>query len=114
MGVRRTTKTARTSPKRIAMAKRRALVLKLREQGLGFHQIARRVGTSVPACYRDLVAGMAEITRQPALLTLRSFPRAPANSFELQAERVSGLDRSGRTTHYCLKAVLVAPSTPGT
>ena len=44
----------------------------------------------------------------------RSFPRAPPNSLELQAERVSNLDRSGLTTHYCLKAVLVAPSTPGT
>jgi hypothetical protein len=72
MGVRRTTNTARTSPKQIAMAKRRALVLNLRERGLGFHEIAHQVGISVATAHRDVVAGMAEITREPAreLLTL--------------------------------------------
>jgi hypothetical protein len=74
VGVRRTTKTAKTSPKRIAMAKRRALVLDLREQGHGFHDIARRVGISAATCYRDVVAGMTEITREAAseLLAPRS------------------------------------------
>jgi hypothetical protein len=66
MGVRRTTKTARTSPKQIAMAKRRALVLNLRSEGHGFHEIARRVGISVATAQRDVVAGMAEIPRGAA------------------------------------------------
>jgi hypothetical protein len=44
----------------------------LRRQGHDFRAIAHATGISVATAYRDVVEGMAEITREPAreLLTL--------------------------------------------
>lgn len=72
MGVRRTPRTAKTSPAQIRIAKRRAVVLDLRTQGLDFRTIARHVGTSAATAYRDASESIAQITREPAheLLTL--------------------------------------------
>lgn len=66
------TAEAATSPKQIAMAERRAEVLGLRRKGCSFPTIARQVGTSTATAYRDVVASIAQITREPAreLLTL--------------------------------------------
>jgi len=65
--VKRTTKNAATSPKRVALAERRAIVLDLRKQGYTFHAIAQRIGgVSVATCYRDIVESIAAITREPA------------------------------------------------
>ena len=49
----------------------------LRRQGHSFAVIAREVGTSVPTAYRDVVEGIAEITREPArkMLPLELLPR---------------------------------------
>jgi hypothetical protein len=66
--VKRTTKTAATSPKRVALAERRAFVLDLRKRGYTFHAIARHIGgVSVATCYRDIVESIAAITREPAM-----------------------------------------------
>jgi hypothetical protein len=70
--VKRTTKNAATSPKRVALAERRALVLGLRRQGYTFHAIARHIGgVSVATCYRDIVESIAAITREPARELMR-------------------------------------------
>ena len=46
MGVRRTTKSSRTSPAMIAIAERRAKTLELRRQGHSFEEIGARLGVS--------------------------------------------------------------------
>lgn len=70
--VKRTTKNAATSPKRVALAERRALVLGLRMEGHTLHAIARHIGgVSVATCYRDIVESIAAITREPARELLR-------------------------------------------
>jgi hypothetical protein len=66
------TTCAATSPAQIRIAERRAVVMDLRRKGHDFRAIAQATGISVATAYRDVVEGMAEITREPAreLLTL--------------------------------------------
>ena len=72
MGVRRTTKSSRTSPAMIALAERRAKTLDLRRQGHSFEEIAAHLGISDSTAHRDVSVAMAQITAEPAheLLTL--------------------------------------------
>jgi len=66
MGVKRTTRTARTSPATIALAERRAKTLELRRQGRSFEEIAARLGISDRTAHRDTRVAIAQITAEPA------------------------------------------------
>jgi DNA-binding CsgD family transcriptional regulator len=66
MGVRRTTKSSRTSPAMIALAERRAKTLELRRQGRSFQEIAARLGISDRTAHRDVSISMAQIVAEPA------------------------------------------------
>lgn len=66
MGVKRTTNTATTSPKQIALAERRALVLEYRRQGFSFAEIGGALRISAASAYRDCVVSLADITAEPA------------------------------------------------
>jgi len=67
MGVKRTTRTARTSPAMIALVERRAKTLELRRQGRSFQEIAARLGISDSTAHRDVRIGMAQIVAEPAV-----------------------------------------------
>ena len=71
MGVRRTTKSRRTSPAMIALAERRAKTLDLRRQGRSFEEIAARLGISDSTAHRDVSVAMAQITAEPAAQLLK-------------------------------------------
>lgn len=66
MGVRRTTKSSRTSPAMIALAERRAKTLDLRRKGRSFEEIAAHLGVSDSTAHRDVSVAMAQITAEPA------------------------------------------------
>jgi hypothetical protein len=66
MGVKRTTNTATTSPKQIALAERRALVLEYRRQGFSFVEIGGALRISAASAYRDCAVSLATITAEPA------------------------------------------------
>jgi hypothetical protein len=70
-GAKSTTNTSSTSPRKIAITKRRAKMLGFREQGYTYDQIARhfKVGTST-VC-RDIFAAMDAIIQEPAQRLLK-------------------------------------------
>jgi hypothetical protein len=67
MAAKRAVSTASTSPRQIAIAERRALVLTLRRQGRTVDAVAAHIGNvSAATCYRDTVEAIAAITAEPA------------------------------------------------